>query len=172
MTTDPATCTHPDFRVEADVHRILDIGAFVLDLRVTCAACDLPFEFVGVPGGLSYEQPRAAYGGKELHIPIRPPGTRLPGGIATGFSIQQAPPQAQALPDQERLHFVVWVRPGPEYPMPEHLSAEWPFVEAASAPTRGMAALLASALRAQEPELDPRITERDFALLPLGGTET
>lgn len=72
MATKPEECTHEDFQANVAVGRILDVGKFVADITVKCAECGEPFRFVGVPAGLSYEQPMVSIDGLELHAPIEP----------------------------------------------------------------------------------------------------
>jgi hypothetical protein len=70
-------CVHLDFAVHADVNRIEDKGAFMVDIRVECLTCGLPFEFVGVDAGLSFAQPMASVDGQILRAPLRPKGCIL-----------------------------------------------------------------------------------------------
>lgn len=77
------TCEHLHFEGRIDVNRMEDSGAFIVDLRVNCADCKQPFEFVGFPPGLSFGQPMTSLDNCELHLPIVPRGsvavTDLPG---------------------------------------------------------------------------------------------
>ena len=69
---DPANCTHEEFDATVAVGRILDVGKFVADVRINCRVCGLPFRFVGVPAGLSYDRPMCSIDSTELHAPIEP----------------------------------------------------------------------------------------------------
>lgn len=82
-----AKCEHPDFNVFADINRIIDIGAFVADVRISCKDCGLPFEFIGVSAGLSYEKPMASVTAQEIHLPIKPKGSKLMPAVA-GFEVR------------------------------------------------------------------------------------
>lgn len=67
-----ASCAHEDFRAEVDVHRMEDTGAFMADVRIRCAQCDLPFRFVGLRAGVDFERPMVSIDETELHAPIEP----------------------------------------------------------------------------------------------------
>lgn len=45
-------CPHPSFQVTAQVHRVEILGAMTYrcDLTAVCAACGLPFRWLGVEG--------------------------------------------------------------------------------------------------------------------------
>lgn len=73
--SDRATCPHADFRANVAVSRLEDAGRFVSDIRVQCAHCGEPFRFLGVPAGVSFEQPRVSIDALELRAPIEPEGT-------------------------------------------------------------------------------------------------
>lgn len=67
-----------DFAVNVDVVRLCDeqntehIVGFVADIKITCAGCGHPFEFIGIPAGIANAQPRVSADGTELRAPIRP----------------------------------------------------------------------------------------------------
>jgi len=44
----------------------------MLDLTLRCSDCGLPFEFFGVPVGVSQETPMMSFNKQELRIPVRP----------------------------------------------------------------------------------------------------
>lgn len=67
-------CPHLDFKATVSVARITDVQKFVADIEVRCAACNVRFAFVGVPGGFSYEGPHVSPDGFELRAPIEPDG--------------------------------------------------------------------------------------------------
>lgn len=77
-------CEHRNLSASVDVNRIEDIGAFHADIRIACADCGEPFQFVGVPIGLSYDRPTVEFGGRELRAPIRPASEGVLGAIPTG----------------------------------------------------------------------------------------
>jgi hypothetical protein len=82
------SCKHENFRVDAKVARIEDVGAFSVDLRIWCMDCNLPFEWVGLPGGFSHYQPCANIDCQEMRAPIVPQGGKVPEGLA-GFRVTQ-----------------------------------------------------------------------------------
>jgi len=56
------SCSHPEFRAEVEVTRVLngqderaggEVVAFAADVRVKCVACGEPFAWRGVPCGIS-----------------------------------------------------------------------------------------------------------------------
>ena len=60
------------------------IVAFYCELRVWCLECEKPFEFIGLPMGLSPGQPRTSVDGQEARMPIKPVGEAMPVDVA-GF---------------------------------------------------------------------------------------
>jgi hypothetical protein len=78
ITKGSANCKHLHFEIGHQVGRLTDqddsekVNSFTLDLMVRCADCGLPFEFVGMPGGFSSQQPMCNFDAKEARIPIRP----------------------------------------------------------------------------------------------------
>jgi hypothetical protein len=86
-------CEHKNFEAHVDVNRIEDIGRFTADVRIKCAECNLPFEFVGVDEcGLSYAHPTVNPSAQELRVPIKPKGCEILPGIKgpTGFKVERA----------------------------------------------------------------------------------
>lgn len=88
-------CPHLNFDAHVDVHRIQKseaesdvIVAYNTDIRINCHECGQPFEFLGVPLGMSFYRPTVSIDGKELHVPITIPGERPAEGLA-GFSVSQ-----------------------------------------------------------------------------------
>ena len=75
-------CEHEDFLVNADITRCTrseedqTIVAYYCELKVTCKVCDKPFEFIGLPMGMSPGQPRCSVNGQEARMPIKPVGER------------------------------------------------------------------------------------------------
>ena len=75
---DDAICNHPDFDAHFSIARLLDIDAYQMDITVKCAACGMPFKFLGVPGGWSSKKPMTSITGMELSAPIAPVTATLP----------------------------------------------------------------------------------------------
>lgn len=46
-------CEHEKFEANVDINRIIDTGRFAADVRIKCVDCGLPFQFIGLPGGLN-----------------------------------------------------------------------------------------------------------------------
>lgn len=67
-----ADCPHEDFHAAVDVNRLEDTGGFIVDVRIYCRQCQLPFSFVGFPAGLSFGRPMVSVDATELHLPIEP----------------------------------------------------------------------------------------------------
>jgi hypothetical protein len=70
-------CQHEQFEVMAKVVRLTDgdngpVTGYTADIRIKCVQCEMPFEFIGVPGGYSPSQPMVNFDGTELRAPIRP----------------------------------------------------------------------------------------------------
>ena len=82
-------CKHENFRVDANVARLEDVGAFSVDLRIKCTDCDMPFEWVGLPAGFSHYQPSVNIDAQEMRAPIVPLGGKPPDNLP-GFRVTQA----------------------------------------------------------------------------------
>ena len=70
-----SNCQHEVFRADVNVGRIADPGQpirFVADIEIRCEQCNERFRFLGVPAGLSFEEPRVDIMGTTLHAPIEP----------------------------------------------------------------------------------------------------
>jgi hypothetical protein len=80
-------CTHPDFEAVVRVNRLEDVGRFVADVQVRCAACGVRFRWLGFEMGLHPTEPRVSVDHFELRAPIEPDGhlTSLMAGGETGF---------------------------------------------------------------------------------------
>lgn len=75
-------CQHINFSAEVKVGRITDGDAgpvtnYVAEVSVKCAACGVPFHFVGVDSGFGFLKPTRDFVGTTLHAPIAP-GESLP----------------------------------------------------------------------------------------------
>lgn len=71
-------CQHHEFAANVTVNRLEDSGGFHAELRIECAQCHQPFEFIGLPVGLAIGpngKPTASFDGLEARMPIRPRGT-------------------------------------------------------------------------------------------------
>lgn len=93
LKIDPASCPHMNHNIYASIARIQKsdaepetIIAYTADIRIECHECRQPFEFIGLPNGMSYYRPTVSINGLELRAPIAIPGTRPPEGMA-GFTV-------------------------------------------------------------------------------------
>jgi hypothetical protein len=87
-------CQHMNFAVAANVGRIKARdedelpSAFTVDLKIECSECHHPFEFVGLPMGLSMSEASVSVDGLEAHLPIVPQGVAMPGAMKmAGFKV-------------------------------------------------------------------------------------
>lgn len=64
------TCEHKDFAASVTVSRLEDTGGFAADITVTCAECQVPFQFLGLPGGLHPGKPTTSVDCTEARMPI------------------------------------------------------------------------------------------------------
>ena len=76
-------CAHPEFSADVGVARITDgddgpVRNYVADITITCAACGLPFHFIGPTAGLSFTRPTVDVAGTTLHAPIAPGEAPIP----------------------------------------------------------------------------------------------
>lgn len=88
-------CEHRNFRTVVTVNRLVNpqqiIQGFVVDLRVQCMECELPFEFIGFPCGASLSHATVNPTNEELRVPIKPKGEHDPewiGDNSTGDTVQ------------------------------------------------------------------------------------
>lgn len=71
------TCEHMNFLAAVNVGRLSEdeggvVTGFTADIRIKCAACGLPFRFVGLAAGNHHSEPRVSIDGTELRAPIEP----------------------------------------------------------------------------------------------------
>lgn len=78
MTAAPApACEHPEFSASVEVVRLTvtegaPVSGFTSNIHVSCSHCGEPFEWIGLPVGLSPRFPAASVDGQELRAPLRP----------------------------------------------------------------------------------------------------
>ena len=82
-------CNHKNFTAQVNVYRmhegvnideILKAGAveepeitsYTTDIKIQCADCGMPFQFLGLPMGVSPTFPTRSMDGLELRQPIKP----------------------------------------------------------------------------------------------------
>lgn len=67
-------CPHMNFSASVAVARIEDKGRFAADIRIQCADCGLPFQFLGLEPGLDSNGARVSIDGLEARMAISPQG--------------------------------------------------------------------------------------------------
>ncbi|MBU6232569.1 hypothetical protein KGP36_08140 [Patescibacteria group bacterium] len=93
MTT-ITSCTHQNFHANVAVGRLAadeageKIVGFSADIRVSCADCGKPFEWVGLPMGYSPLQPMCSVDATEARMPLKPQGEAMNCEGLSGFSIR------------------------------------------------------------------------------------
>lgn len=70
-------CLHMNFNANVQVTRLTDVDdgpvkTFAADIKVNCADCNMPFQWMGVGRGLSVIQPMMSADGFELRAPLMP----------------------------------------------------------------------------------------------------
>ena len=86
-------CEHMNFIANVEVNRLTkseedpSIIGYTADVRIRCADCSLPFEFIGVDAGYSPRMPMASVDAQELRAPIRPKGSNILPAIP-GFNVK------------------------------------------------------------------------------------
>ena len=89
-------CEHINFEANVAVGRITDgeggaVKNYVADIHISCKDCHKPFQFIGMPLGVSYEKPMMEVDGLEARLPIAPQG-EIPhplGKRITGYEIRK-----------------------------------------------------------------------------------
>lgn len=85
------TCEHNKFNASADIGRLSKedggpVTHYCADIKIACAECGKPFEFIGLPLGCSGYRPTVSMDGLELRAPLMPQGMTPPEGLI-GFSV-------------------------------------------------------------------------------------
>jgi hypothetical protein len=70
-----ADCTHLNFSASVGVARLEDRGGFMAEIKVHCADCGIPFQFLGLEPGLDLHGARVSLDCLEANIAIAPQGT-------------------------------------------------------------------------------------------------
>lgn len=71
-------CKHFNFNASVAVARIQEnensdvIKNYMAGVKVNCADCGLPFEFIGLEGGVAFHVPRVSWDRTEANMPIVP----------------------------------------------------------------------------------------------------
>lgn len=69
-------CEHKNFVANVNVHRLVSenkttVVGINADITIKCSDCGQPFEFIGVPAGLSPFHPMVSADSTELRAPIK-----------------------------------------------------------------------------------------------------
>lgn len=70
-------CKHMAFGASCKVARLEDSGRFMLEVRVICSDCKLPFQFKGLPAGLNLNGATVSVDGLEANLAICPQGAEM-----------------------------------------------------------------------------------------------
>ncbi len=70
-------CEHMNFKTTCKVIRLTDVEGgpvtgYTAEIRIFCADCRMPFQFLGTDIGYSDQIPKTNFAGSELRIPIKP----------------------------------------------------------------------------------------------------
>lgn len=69
-------CKHNEsHRAVVSVHCLEDSGRFMADVKIECAKCGRPFQFLGLTLGLDLNGAAMTVDGQEAHLAIAPVGT-------------------------------------------------------------------------------------------------
>lgn len=74
MTDTP--CAHMEFQAEVRVARLVDSGRFNAEVRIWCAQCRKPFQFLGLEPGIDLSGARVSLDGLEANLAICPEGSK------------------------------------------------------------------------------------------------
>jgi hypothetical protein len=82
-------CKHMNFKANVSVNRLEDTGRFMAEVKINCAECGLPFQFLGLPLGLNLNGASMSVDGQEARLGIAPVGRVLhPLAGVSGFSVR------------------------------------------------------------------------------------
>jgi hypothetical protein len=70
-------CQHNNFKGNVEVNRLTDtdsgrVTGYAADIKVNCADCSMPFQWLGTQSGLDYRKPMCSADRTELRAPIIP----------------------------------------------------------------------------------------------------
>jgi hypothetical protein len=69
-------CEHHAFSSSVRIARLEDSGRFMAEVRIRCADCGLPFEFLGLQAGLNLDGATVSIDGQEANLAISPKGAK------------------------------------------------------------------------------------------------
>ncbi len=70
-------CLHEKFQSNCRIGRLTEVESgpvtsYTMDVEVHCAECMMPFQFIGLPGGVNPSFPTVSADNLEARIPIKP----------------------------------------------------------------------------------------------------
>lgn len=68
------SCQHKEFAANVTVARLEDSGKFIAEIKVSCAQCQTPFQFLGLQPGFDFNGATVSLDGLEANIAIAPQG--------------------------------------------------------------------------------------------------
>lgn len=73
------TCQHLNFAAEVGVNRLTEseggpVKGYCADVRIKCAECNLPFQFLGLEPGYDSQGARVSLDGLQANIALTPQG--------------------------------------------------------------------------------------------------
>lgn len=71
------SCKHMNFTANVSVARMENVGKFHADIRISCAECGVPMQFLGLDTGFSFDGARVSLDGQEARIAIAPSDVTL-----------------------------------------------------------------------------------------------
>ena len=84
-------CAHMAFKANVVVNRLEDTGRFQADVKIECAQCHRPFQFLGLPLGLDLQGAAMSADGQEAHLAMAPVGSvlqPLDSALLRGFRVK------------------------------------------------------------------------------------
>ena len=82
-------CEHKKFRIDGNMCFLTDSSSFMLELKIFCSECDLPFQFLGLPCGLNMEGVTVDVDGLEARLSMVPQGEILSPIEVMGFHLRE-----------------------------------------------------------------------------------
>jgi hypothetical protein len=87
------TCKHFDHQVSAKIFRMVDeedhekVTGWASEIRIRCAHCGIPFEWIGLEAGMMPDKPMCDLHAIELRAPIKPLGSLVMAGVP-GYKVR------------------------------------------------------------------------------------
>lgn len=65
-------CNHINFKANVSVYRLENVGKFNAEIRINCADCEIPMQFLGLDPGVNLNGANVSLDGQEARIAISP----------------------------------------------------------------------------------------------------